>query len=275
MMRLTRDQVALTGHSYRLLRNSFRGEEFFADHNHDFYEFFLVVSGELRHELNGVVRILHPGTLQLLHPNDHHRLSCATPGGRVEIYNCNVQIEELLKNLHFLTARGDATLENCPQTLFGLPEPTWCHLLARAEQLLAAPDDRAVLWRSFCQQILALFLERGEETAETAPPWLAEAVRLMQRPEHFRAGLPRFREFAARSLEHLCRSMRLHYGLTPQSYINRLRLQEAARQLTESTRPVTAIAYDVGFANLSYFRRRFLEEFGLPPRDYRKKLRHR
>jgi AraC family transcriptional regulator len=61
-------------------------------------------------------------------------------------------------------------------------------------------------------------------------------------------------------------------GVTPHQYLLRLRLREAARLLAEGSRPVTDVAFDAGFADLSNFVRTFRRAAGLPPRAFRKIL---
>ena len=65
-------------------------------------------------------------------------------------------------------------------------------------------------------------------------------------------------------------------GTTPSSYIQSLRLDHAARLLIQTHRgaPITAIAYDSGFNDLSTFCRVFRRKFGVAPRDYRAGARH-
>lgn len=61
-------------------------------------------------------------------------------------------------------------------------------------------------------------------------------------------------------------------GLTFSSYLNHLRLTEAARLLLEKdTASVAEIAYSVGYNNASYFNRIFKSEYGCAPTAYRKR----
>jgi AraC-like DNA-binding protein len=59
-------------------------------------------------------------------------------------------------------------------------------------------------------------------------------------------------------------------GMTFTAYLNKLRLTEASRLLTEkSSAAVSEIAYSVGYANVPYFNRLFKEEFGCTPKSFR------
>ena len=59
-------------------------------------------------------------------------------------------------------------------------------------------------------------------------------------------------------------------GMTFTSYLNKLRLTEAARLLAEnSSATIAEIAYSVGYANVSYFNKLFKEEYGCTPKAFR------
>ena len=55
-------------------------------------------------------------------------------------------------------------------------------------------------------------------------------------------------------------------GVSPHQYLVRSRLRHAARLLADDERPVTDVAYDVGFGDLSNFVRTFHRAAGVSPR---------
>jgi signal transduction histidine kinase/DNA-binding LacI/PurR family transcriptional regulator/DNA-binding response OmpR family regulator len=57
-------------------------------------------------------------------------------------------------------------------------------------------------------------------------------------------------------------------GITPTSYLNRYRVKIAAQLLDASSKSITEIGFEVGFASNAYFSRVFLKEKGVSPRDY-------
>jgi AraC family transcriptional regulator len=62
-------------------------------------------------------------------------------------------------------------------------------------------------------------------------------------------------------------------GVTPHQYLVRCRLRRAARLLAEDERPITDVAYDVGFGDLSNFVRTFHRAAGASPRRFRQAAR--
>jgi AraC-like DNA-binding protein len=64
--------------------------------------------------------------------------------------------------------------------------------------------------------------------------------------------------------------LKTELGMTFTGYVNKLRLTEAARLLTEmGAATVAEVAYSVGYANVSYFNRLFKEEYGCTPKAFR------
>lgn len=58
-------------------------------------------------------------------------------------------------------------------------------------------------------------------------------------------------------------------GTTYSRYINRIRINEAARKLKNSRIPITEIAFSVGYTSIRTFNRVFLSMMGQNPRDFR------
>ena len=69
---------------------------------------------------------------------------------------------------------------------------------------------------------------------------------------------------------HFLRLFAAVLGVTPHQYLVRSRLRHAARLLADEDRPITDVAYDVGFGDLSNFVRTFHRAAGVSPRGFRK-----
>jgi len=64
--------------------------------------------------------------------------------------------------------------------------------------------------------------------------------------------------------------LKMELGMTFTSYLNKLRLTEAARLLLEmESATIAEIAYSVGYSNVSYFNKLFKEEYGCTPKSFR------
>lgn len=68
---------------------------------------------------------------------------------------------------------------------------------------------------------------------------------------------------------HSYRLFCLHTGLSPASYIRKLRLSEASRRLKDKKCQVTDLAFELGFKSVDGFIRAFEHEYGISPGVYR------
>lgn len=78
---------------------------------------------------------------------------------------------------------------------------------------------------------------------------------------------------AGLSTFHFLRLFSAVLGVTPHQYLVRSRLRHAARRLADDDSPITDIAYDVGFGDLSNFVRSFHRAAGASPLKFRQASR--
>jgi len=72
---------------------------------------------------------------------------------------------------------------------------------------------------------------------------------------------------------HFLRVFSAALGVTPHQYLVRARLRRAARLLADEERPITDVALEAGFADLSNFVRSFRRAAGVSPRAFRRAAR--
>jgi AraC-like DNA-binding protein len=90
---------------------------------------------------------------------------------------------------------------------------------------------------------------------------------------HRQIGLEDAADQAGISPFHFLRVFSEVVGVTPHQYLVRSRLRHAARRLVEDDSPITDIAYDVGFNDLSNFVRTFHRAAGASPLRFRQASR--
>lgn len=76
---------------------------------------------------------------------------------------------------------------------------------------------------------------------------------------------------AGMSKYHFLRTFRRIVGLSPYQYLLALRLRHVASRLIASTQPVSLIAFEAGFGDLSTFTHRFKQNYGLSPMLFRRR----
>lgn len=98
---------------------------------------------------------------------------------------------------------------------------------------------------------------------------VVEAIRLIEQEAERPIALDEMASTAATSPFHFLRVFRQIAGMTPYQFVLKTRLHRAAVRLRTSEEPVSAIALDAGFNDVSTFNRRFRKVMGAPPSAYR------
>jgi len=168
-----------------------------AAHTHDFYEFFIVRAGTVRHHVNGTVADLPAHTLLFIFPADVH--SFEQPAGEAVITNVALTREMFRSAMRFVAGLpAAARLHERP---VALDWPLARYLLDRAAAVRAAPDPRTrnILARGLVVAAVGAVLGAGTAPGVAAPQWLTVACTEMKREENFVAGLERFITIAGKS----------------------------------------------------------------------------
>jgi AraC family transcriptional regulator len=134
-----------------------------------------------------------------------------------------------------------------------------------------AHDDRATALavEGLALELLAVAIRRADPKSGAVPKWLSDAYAV------FEAGFAtplRVTEVAAIVGVHpvyLARAFRAHFGCSPSALVRLRRLENAMRDLSDTTHSVSQIALDNGFASPSHFSTGFVNHTGLTPSAYR------
>jgi transcriptional regulator GlxA family with amidase domain len=82
-------------------------------------------------------------------------------------------------------------------------------------------------------------------------------------------GLAQKFRMSRRSLE---RRFKNAVGVTPLGYLQKLRVEYAKQLLEEGTRTFNEITYQVGYEDISFFRKIFIRLTGLRPKEYQRRF---
>lgn len=81
---------------------------------------------------------------------------------------------------------------------------------------------------------------------------------------------PSLEKIVGMSQAKLYRKLTQLTGLNPSAFIRNIRLEEAKKQLLNTSKNIKEVAYDVGFSSPAYFSTNFKAKFGLTPSEIRK-----
>lgn len=243
-------------------------------HWHDFYEFFLIQKGSIHHFINEKKYLVHENELCFIKPDDRHRFQKTTECERAIMINIAFTSPLFSAVMEFLFEERDLyhfDFDNTPVATDTFLRTAFKKLAAflYQKQSAAAFEDTAVL-KSFLSTILLQIPHKQEFQQQSIPNWLVSAKKEMEKRENYELGLRQFIHISGKTQEHLTRSMRKFYDVSPTEYINKLRLHQAAYLLQSTTRNVTEIIFKIGFNNIPHFNKNFKKMYGVSPRKYRK-----
>ncbi|HEY7963084.1 MAG TPA: AraC family transcriptional regulator [Steroidobacteraceae bacterium] len=217
---------------------------------------------------------------------------CLTRGRRFELVGGSFLLgrdgDEFMCT-HEHHARGDECLsfhfDATALELFGLRAQAWCsgalapvaELGVLAERAQAAARARCDVGLDEAGALLAarfLALVSGDASLPVAVSARdrRRAVRValwLDAHAHRELDLAQAAREAGVSAFHFLRLFAAVTGVTPHQYLVRARLRRAARLLAEDAAPIAAVAYEVGFGDVSNFVRSFRRAAGVSPRQFR------
>ncbi len=241
-------------------------------HRHDYFEFEIIQSGMLTHELNGVSETLGPGDAVALSPGDVHRFA---PLSQVRIYNVGIyykdapgMVKQLLSSVKF-PLRGQFLGEEA-ETLIDLFEKNGQAILSGGvyEYETVAAYTVLFLTRFFsgtqCQAAegvgythvaRAMAFIADNLTTDVSLKDVADSVYLT--PGYFSKLFMRIS------------------GKSFVRYLTEQRVAYAEHLLVSTDRSVTEVAFSAGFGSFSAFSRAFRACRGMKPGEFRKLTRNR
>jgi AraC family transcriptional regulator len=144
-------------------------------------------------------------------------------------------------------------------------------LLRQIYQEMRSPDRASPLViEGLTLQLLGTATREGSRTRISSPPrWLRRVVeRLHARPTEAHS----LADLAAEAGVHpsyLTRVFRSCFGKSVGGYLRSTRLEEAARDLSNTAKPLAQVAVDAGFYDQSHFSRAFKARYRMTPGEYR------
>lgn len=178
---------------------------------------------------------------------------------------------------------AEAARENRSPMRFGgaaiaLTPPILAPMRRVVDGIMAGRD--AALVTGLVQDLVAAAWQASWEVPAAAAPddpaprvtdfRIRNAVRLMNERVTDTCALDRVARDAGLSRPHFYKLFRENVGVTPNMYLNTLRLERSIARLTRTADPVTSIGLDLGFASQASFTRFFVNNIGIAPTDYRR-----
>jgi len=237
--------------------------------SHERYSLAYVRKGSFGCNARGRSFDLVPGSLMVGYPGDEYVCTHGHHHGGDECLSFQLAPE-------FVDALGGA---DAPWRAGAMPPVAGLVVLGELAQASAANNANLALdevGASLAARFLETVTDREDRTGAPGPTdrrRAVEAARWIDAHSSDEIDLGDAARTAGMSPFHFLRVFSDALGVTPHQYLVRSRLRRAARLLADEERPITDIALDVGFADLSNFVRTFHRAARVSPRGFRKAAR--
>ncbi|EAB9740715.1 transcriptional regulator ChbR [Salmonella enterica subsp. diarizonae serovar 16:z10:e,n,x,z15] len=236
-------------------------------HQHDYYEFTLVLTGRYYQEINGKRVLLERGDFVFIPVGSNHQSFYEFGATRI----LNVGISKRFFEQHYL-----------PLLPFCFVASQVCRVnstfLTYIETVIASLNFRGNGLDEFIEVVTFYIINRlrhyrEEQVYDDIPQWLKATVEIMHDKTQFgENALENMVRLSAKSQEYLTRATRRYYSKTPMQIINEIRINFAKKQLEMTNYSVTDIAYEAGYSSPSLFIKTFKKMTSFTPNSYRKRL---
>jgi len=251
---------------------------------------------ELFIPLDGPVRFVTAGRLQELQPGDLLVVDNLKPHWVLDFAGFNTRVVVISFLHEFVYSLGSPShdyafllpfyskFEQRPHVLPAADPGAGaaCAALARLVGCYFSQSERT-LFRTGCKAYLLELLYHLALCFRSSEMLKWEFARQQQRSErlrnlfehirlHFAEKLPvtAAARLAGMSSPQFMKTFKQVAGMTLVAYLNHVRLANGARLLRETNRSIAEIASEVGFADQSYFDKRFKRAFGQAPKEFRR-----
>ncbi|AIU74708.1 transcriptional regulator ChbR [Hafnia alvei] len=236
-------------------------------HEHDYYEFTVVLTGRYYQNINGKKVLLERGDFVFIPLGSNHQSFYEFGATRI----LNVGISKAFFEQHYLFLLPNRFVASQVYQIK-------TEFLTYIESVISSLNFRNGEFNEFLEVVTFYIVNRLRHHRETeviadVPDWLKNAVEKMHDKVMFGdKALANMVELSGKSQEYLTRATQRHYGKTPMQIINEIRIDFAKKQLEITNYSVADIAFDSGYSSPSMFIKNFKKLTSFTPKNYRKKL---
>lgn len=247
-------------------------------HDHDYWEFFLVIRGSVTHCTEKGQQVLTEGMSYLIHPRDRHRFIDASE----DYIQLNLMISDscFQEMLAFLDESLYQSIDSVKNPVFYMVGNSVSRELQKtlhAIQITNVSNRKRItaLTKLLWIEVMKLIYRKDSLLNQEYPEWLNNFINEIQKPQNICRKASELTELTYFSHRHLTRLFLQYTGQTLNEYLLVIRMNYAAMLLRTTQQDILQISAAVGYDSLSYFIRIFKEHFKTTPKQYRMTFRCR
>lgn len=251
-------------------------------HNHDFFEFSYVYSGEFYNEVEQTEFIQPNNTITFLSPRALHK--CYIKKETDVVFNIIVR-NSLVESIFLrLLAEDNLFFRFFLEALYNVNEPAPFMTFECSEditlimqQIIKEYFNKKNFYENIIiSRLIELFVEISRiyndkyiKKAETGSKNFNNIMDYIE-TNYAEVTLETTAKHFNYSTSYLSKLIKKNYGENFSQIVHTLKLEKACKYLVNSDLPIEQIIELVGYDNTSHFYKVFKERFGVPPKQYRK-----
>jgi AraC-like DNA-binding protein len=230
----------------------------FRRHGHEEVHYCFIVGGSFKELYHSTWKDCFAGSARRSPPGTEHTIKFGQEGARclLILARPEAMTDGRVENDFVFSDLSDCTSQTA-QTTFDLITST-----ASSKPL----DAECLAWELIAQ----VGQKSTKDIREPAPPWLERAREQLREEYRSNLTLTSVAKGAGVSREHLARAFRFHFGMSPSSFVQSVRLHDACQQITETEIPLAEVAAQCGYADQSHMCRWVSRKKGVSPISLRK-----
>ncbi len=251
------------------------------EEQHQLYSVAIVLAGSFQYRgsnpANGRRELMTPGSMLLGNPGQHFECGHEhATGDRCLSFHYSPEFfERIAADAGVCGTKAAFPVLKFPP-LRGLAS-LFCRASAVLHKRSASPSEGRLLWEELSLEVAAQSLKMSnghlKPSHTVEPSTISRVTGVLRMIEENLGSILTLTDLARQSglsPYHFLRTFEQVTGLTPNQYVRRLRLAEAAARLSDGDEKALDIAIDCGFNDASNFSRVFRAEIGMTPRDFRR-----
>lgn len=260
-------------------------EHFFKErHWHNYVEFLLILKGEYLIEINLENHTLKEGELCILNSEELHQITGLDPNAVHEAVLFEPKILDFSYADEWEEAFAAPYLNQALlfRNILSPADEGYLEILAAYRKLTKEALSQTDGWYIKCKLLLLEIFSLMVRHHMLLPAGEAMSASDARKVERYKSVISYIENHYAEPVtlqmladtipcnsQYLCRFFREISGESPIQYLISYRLERACSLLRQTSKPITEIALDCGFDNISYFIRKFKAQKGCTPKEYR------
>lgn len=243
-------------------------------HDHDYWEFFIVLSGEIKQNAENVdaPQMLSEGMGCLVHPWDKHKF--VANAHNYQQLNLAITDEHFQKLLTFISPTFyESLLKFNHPIIYEIDRPMLDELMKSVHILQTITDGEtdkfiglsSLIWFS----IIKILYENQLYSNQGYPVWLNDFIAKISTAENISKSVAELSSLTYFSYSHLSRLFKQYTGERLVDYHTNLKINHGAMLLRTTDMNVLGISSKIGYDSLSHFIRIFKNRFHMTPKQYR------